>query len=194
MTWRVGGVASDDSGDGSIISDEGFINRIPSDSFENTQNITATPMLSTNSSPSAAVQLFTERIRQLESAVKDGTVDVPEGKGGIWVNGLETIKKPVSTISPINRDDRIEVNAEVIEGYEERIAELIASGQITTEGEDVNAHHVDDSHDTTKILDDFHLSLLSNHRGYQAKQLENIQKELRKKVSDDASHSSLLSA
>lgn len=173
MTWRVGGIdhAPEDvvNGDQPYASEDGLIHS--KGNFVDDSNSSSS---TASNNPETAVQLFTERIRQLETAVKEGVVEVPDQSGGVWLNGLQSYEKPspVSDVQIFGNDPEIKV----LDGFEQRIVELQAKGELTVDGED-----------TTSIE-----SMLAKHRGYQIKQLENMKIELRKRVSCHSYHLAFL--
>lgn len=180
MTWRVGGLENNHNADDAVISDDGFLNRRPGADFQQ-NNSTSTVSVDLASSPSTAVKLFTERIRQLETAVKDGVIDIPESSGGIWLNGLETMDKNSQSTESTAESEL--GRFEPLEGFEQRIAELQATEKIATDSEN---HQTEIIGSFSKDDESPELSLLKNHRGFQRKQLENILRDLRNKVINSA--------
>jgi hypothetical protein len=164
MTWRVGGIdpVPEDVlyGATPYATEDGLIHS--KGSFMDESN--GSPSNASSTVASDSVQLFTERIRQLETAAKEGAVDIPERSGGVWLNSLQSYDKPSPAIvSDLESEVKV---VPVVEGFEKRIAELQAKGELAV------------FEDNTSIE-----AMLSKHRGYQVKQLENMKIELRKRVS-----------
>lgn len=168
MTWRVGGVLKDvfvtSSGENyepNLKTVDGFI--IKPASYNDSSSFTSNQLVNntdshlsnsinkTSSDSDTAVKLFTERIRQMENAVKDGNLKLPVddvSSGGIWINGLKTMDggndtNNVTIDANVNAKESndhdilyklhdmeltdIDLSSPV-EGFEERIATLQANG------------------------------------------------------------------
>ena len=87
-----------------------------------------------------AVKLFKQKIRRLEKAAKAGQLDVAEktgADGGVWLNNLDSLnlrekeeKKKTSNYPGLNINNPPNiVIPSPIEGYEERIAEMVRKEQ-----------------------------------------------------------------
>ena len=87
-----------------------------------------------------AVKLFKQKIRRLEKAAKAGQLDVAEktgADGGVWLNNLDSLnlgekedKKKTSNYPGLNINNTPNIVMPTpIEGYEERIAEMVRKEQ-----------------------------------------------------------------
>ena len=163
QTWKVGGIG---------IKDDSPLNP---DIVEVNAGIDLT---NSETNISDSVQMFTEKIRMLEQVAKTGEIPNADSGGGIWLNGLKS-RQVISTndisVDTKATDNNSNPSFEPIEGYEERIKALIEKDidQIDKDQQAlVSASPVKD--------------MLLQNRGFQLKELENIELKSKKKLEEVA--------
>ena len=155
MTWSVGGIekeVEEKSVEGTITSSE--------ESKE--------PVASTAAQADEDVVNFTMKIRMLEDAVRKGkvnteneTADSPAKTGGVWLNGLSSVKSPAGT------DFEVELASLTIPTV--RSSSSSNNSTVLNQPSSIIDLSPSDNVTETSVLD-----LLTTHRGFQIKLLENL--------------------
>lgn len=150
MTWRVGGIQSmsmSSSISQQQVSEDGFVLSQPEPPTDTDSSaLVAIAAAVSGDSHSKhehtdaameavaladeAVKLFADKMKRLEQEVQNGRLDVSEGEGGIWLNGLKSLPKDDTNVSLPK--DKVDVHISValpdpIPGFEQRIEELLQS-------------------------------------------------------------------
>eukprot|EP01036_Dinobryon_divergens_P026769 gene26769-35455_t len=148
MTWSVGGIEQED--------EEKYAENAATSSEESKENA----VVSTAAQVDEDVANFTVKIRMLEDAVRKGKVnadneiDSPAKSGGIWLNDLSSVKSP-------GADFEVELASLTIP--------TVRSSNNSTVPSILRDRLSSDNVTETSVLD-----LLTTHRGFQIKQLENL--------------------
>ena len=148
MTWSVGGIEKEDgqeSVEGAIVVEE-VKEAVPSSTAQVDEEVLN----------------FTAKIRMLEEAVRKGKVnaetenDAPAKAGGIWLNGLTSVKTP-------GADFELELASLTI-------PKSISNNNYSNSSSAPTISDLPSSIDTETSP----VNLLTTHRGFQIKQLENL--------------------